>query len=143
MATKEYRLLFAEDQLLEVPYMVLLFEQEGFKVDRATTGREAFERIKEEDYDAVVLDNIMPPGGDEGSEWGYQDSSSALRTGLLVLQKMRELDHPPPVWVLTALPDTETEAKERAFPYVVEYVQKVFSLSKLAKKIRAYLEKGG
>lgn len=47
MTRNKYRLLFAEDDLLEAPYLVVPFEKVGFVVDKATTGLEAFTLIKD------------------------------------------------------------------------------------------------
>ncbi|RKZ22862.1 response regulator [bacterium] len=54
------RILLVDDDedLLELYRETL--QEEGFSVDTATNGREAVEKVKEKEYDLVVLDIRMP-----------------------------------------------------------------------------------
>lgn len=140
MSVRQYRLLFVEDEVDAAPELVEILELGGFAVDTAKTGLEADELLKHNQYDAVVLDNMMPPGGDKDSEWSLNSTEGGLHTGLQVLRKLDELKSPPPVWVVTALPDPEIEAEERRFPFVKGYSTKPTSLVKLGEDISEYLE---
>jgi len=140
MKTTRFRLLFVEDQLIEEPYLALPFRNRGFAVDCATTGLEAYEKIKSVRYDAIVLDNMLPGGGENGSEWSFEKTGSCLRTGLILLRKLAELGSPPLVWVLTGLPDTNMEREEKSFEFVVEHIKKDYSLFRLANQIYEVLE---
>lgn len=141
MCDRKYSVLFAEDDLSTHPELTLLIEVEGFAVDTATTGQGAYQLLERNVYDALILDNMMAPGGEDGSEWSRKETQAGLNTGLKVLRKMAESGRTCPVWVVTALPDTEVEAAEKNFPFVIEYIRKDFSLTELARKIRSYLEK--
>lgn len=137
---RKYKLLFADDDLLQEPELVTCVEDSGFAVDCATTGLAAYKLIIANKYDAVVLDNMMGPGRDEEDSWSFEETGMALSTGLRVLQGMRGMQEPPPVWVLTALPDSEIELQEREFPFVVGYINKPCDLCELATCIYNYLE---
>lgn len=140
MIEHPYRLLAADDELLEEPYIASLFSLRGFHVEMASTGIDAWKKLCDGSYHACVLDNMLPGGGEPGSEWSSENTGNCLHTGLKVLEKMADLPKQPLVWVLTALPDNAIEDKERAFPFVVAVLKKKFSFRKLADDIWAYLE---
>lgn len=54
------RILLAEDE--EILRMLVLdtLEDEGYEIDEAADGQEAYERLSENDYDLVILDYMMP-----------------------------------------------------------------------------------
>lgn len=54
------RILLAEDE--EILRMLVLdtLEDEGYEIDEAVDGQEAYERLSENDYDLVILDYMMP-----------------------------------------------------------------------------------
>ncbi len=139
MDQKKRRLLFTDDDLLDRPYLVIPFEEAGLDVDIATNGKDAWDLLLANQYDAVIVDNMMPGGGGVGSEWS-QSYMENLRTGLRLLRKMNsELEPKPPTWVLTALPDSDVRQQEEAFMFVVEYIPKPYSLRELGRKIMTYL----
>lgn len=143
MRAHKYRLLYVEDQLDEEPYLAVPFEEEGFDVVGVTTGLQAVTCLAREAFDAVVLDNMLAGGGEIGSEWGHDKTENGLRTGSLVLATIEAMALPPPVWVLTALADTDTEKREKTSDVVEEYIKKEFSLIELAQKIKRRLDERG
>src|SRR3954462_7145921 len=63
-ATTERRpmILLVDDQA-DVRFMLSLFlEDEGMDFDEASSGEEALGRVRESDYDLILLDQRMPPG---------------------------------------------------------------------------------
>ncbi len=54
------RILLAEDEAVLRMLIVDSLEDEGYEIDIACDGEEAFDRIKQHDYDLIVLDYMMP-----------------------------------------------------------------------------------
>jgi two-component system sensor histidine kinase/response regulator len=54
------RLLLVEDNLVNQMVATAMLQLEGFVVDVAGNGAEAFEQVKQNDYDAVLMDVQMP-----------------------------------------------------------------------------------
>ncbi len=63
----------------------LAMRSEGACTRTAVDGNAAVAACRSEDLDAVILDMMLPK-----------------RSGFLVLEKLQELDHPPPVVMVTA-----------------------------------------
>jgi CheY-like chemotaxis protein len=139
MSEKQYKLLFVDDALIDEPYLSIPFDEAGFLVCRVTTGLEAYELLKNNRYDAVVLDNMMPPGGDEETEWSYKETTRGLHTGLTILKKMAEMPYKPATWILTGLADSHVLHYEEKFEFVIKVIKKDYLLSTLADDIKKYL----
>ena len=139
MTSRPYRLLLVEDDVVTQPELIRIFEIAGFVVETAVTGLQASRLLREQRYDAVVLDNMIPPGGESGSGWSFEETEGGLHTGLKILREMKSLPKPPPVWVVTALPDTDVESEERNLPFVVGYFTKPTSLWEVANQILSHL----
>lgn len=69
------RLLLAEDEEVLRMLVVDTLEDEGYEIDEACDGEEAYELIEQNDYDLVIIDYMMP-----------------RMTGLEVIEKVRQ--HP-------------------------------------------------
>ncbi|MGB8955298.1 MAG: response regulator [Tumebacillaceae bacterium] len=54
------RILLAEDEDVLRMLVVDSLEDEGYEIDEAVDGVEAFEKIQENDYDLILLDYMMP-----------------------------------------------------------------------------------
>jgi CheY-like chemotaxis protein len=55
-------ILLVDDQA-DVRFMLSLFlEDEGMDFDEASSGEEALDRVRESEYDLILLDQRMPPG---------------------------------------------------------------------------------
>lgn len=99
-------------------------EEDGYAVDVALDGRDALWRGMESEYDAVVLD-VMLPGID----------------GFEVCRRLREAERWVPVLMLTA----RTEVADRVRGLDVgadDYLLKPFSFSELVARIRALTRRG-
>jgi two-component system alkaline phosphatase synthesis response regulator PhoP len=57
---KQYRILLVEDEHDIADLVKLNLENEGYKVSHARDGVEALQRIKEESFDLIVMDVMLP-----------------------------------------------------------------------------------
>lgn len=113
------RILIAEDErdLNEIIRKKLV--SEGYSVDTCFDGNEALEFLDAAEYDAVILD-IMMPGAN----------------GLQVLEQMRENGIAAPVMFLTARDSIEDRVKGLDAG-ATDYMVKPFSFKELMARIRA------
>ncbi len=100
-------------------------EAEGYAVDVTASGEEGLWLATENDYDAIVLDVMLPGIG-----------------GLDLCRRLRDAGDWTPVLVLTALDDPADEA--RALDGGADdFLAKPFSYVVLAARLRALLRRGG
>jgi DNA-binding response OmpR family regulator len=119
------RILVVEDDQRVATFIQNGLEQEGYAVDVLRDGAAAGEQARAVDYDAVVLD-LMLPG----------------RSGFQVLRDIRARKPSLPVVILTAkdtLEDRITGLDSGADDYMV----KPFALAELSARLRAVLRRGG
>ena len=118
------RLLLIEDEGALAQVLRQALEEEGFRVDLAADGEEGLFRAGEVDYDAILLD-LMLPGLD----------------GFEVLSRLREPGRRPvPVLVLTArdgVPDRVRGLNLGADDYLV----KPFDLEEMLARVRALIRR--
>ena len=118
------RILVVEDDRKVASFIHDGLAQEGYAVDVLHDGSQAGEQAQVYDYDAVVLD-LMLPG----------------RSGFQVLRDIRARKSALPVLILTAkdsLDDRVTGLDAGADDYMV----KPFALAELAARLRAILRRG-
>jgi two-component system, OmpR family, response regulator len=118
------RLLLVEDDLKLARTVQRGLEGEGYAVDLAHTGDEALADTALHDYDAVILDVLLP--GVDG-----HDVCRALRTR----------DRWVPVLMLTALGDVEDRIRGLDAG-ADDYLVKPFDFGELLARIRALLRRG-
>lgn len=112
------RILYAEDEEDLNRIVTKKLTEEGFSVDSCFDGREAIDNIQFTEYDAAILDIMMP----------HSD-------GYAVLKELRKLKHNTPVILLTArdsIEDRVTGLDSGANDYLV----KPFSFEELLARIR-------
>lgn len=112
------RLLYAEDEEDLNKVVTNKLTEEGFSVDSCFNGREAIDNIQFTEYDAAILDIMMP----------HAD-------GFAVLKELRKLKKNTPVLFLTArdsIEDRVTGLDSGANDYLV----KPFSFEELLARIR-------
>jgi CheY-like chemotaxis protein len=73
-----------------------------------TNGKEALESFLSSTYDICILDIMMPK-----DEFTRQETNFGRTTGLVLLEKLREISKDIPIIVLTALRDQNVEAKAK------------------------------
>ena len=113
------RILLAEDERSLSRAVIALLEKNNYSADAVYVGVEALEYLAAENYDAVILD-IMMPGMD----------------GLTVLRKLRERGSRIPVLLLTAR--SEVEDKVLGLDTGAnDYLTKPFATAELLARLRA------
>ena len=118
------RLLLAEDDAKVAGALARGLRAEGYAVDIATTGDEALFHARVHDYDAVVLD-VMLPGPD----------------GVTVCRTLREEGHWAPVLFLTAR-DGVADRIRGLDVGADDYLVKPFDFGELVARLRALLRRG-
>jgi two-component system OmpR family response regulator len=118
------RVLVVEDDARMAELLRRGLQEEGYAVDLASTGEEGVWLGTENDYDAVVLD-VMLPDGD----------------GFEVCRRLRQADRWAPVMMLTArdaVPDRVAGLDAGAD----DYLTKPFSFQELFARVRALVRRG-
>ncbi|MCI6732048.1 MAG: response regulator transcription factor [Lachnospiraceae bacterium] len=113
------RLLIAEDDVDLNKVMVKKLQAEGFIVDSCFNGMDALAYLTGADYDAAILDIMMP-----------------VMDGLETVKKLRENEKSTPVIFLTAK-DTIADKVEGLNIGANDYVVKPFSFDELIARIHA------
>ena len=118
------RVLVVEDDRKVGRFIQTGLEQEGYSVDLLNEGESAGEQAYTIDYDAVVLD-LMLPG----------------RSGFQVLRDIRSRKASLPVLILTAK-DSLDERVAGLDAGADDYMTKPFALAELSARLRALLRRG-
>jgi two-component system, OmpR family, response regulator len=118
------RLLVVEDELRMAKLLKRGFEEEGYAVDVVGDGAEAFQQGREVDYDAMVLDAMLP--GCDGFE---------------VCRRLRAAGRWTPILLVTAR-DGVSDRVRGLDAGADDYVIKPFSFEELAARVRALIRRG-
>jgi two-component system OmpR family response regulator len=118
------RLLVVEDELRMAALLKRGLEEDGYAVDIAVTGPDAVWQASEFDYDAVLLD-LMLPGLD----------------GVQVCRQLREAGRWMPVLMLTAR-DAIEDRVSGLDAGADDYLLKPFSFAELSARVRALIRRG-
>lgn len=117
------KLLVVEDNRDTNEGVCEYFREAGYEVTPAYEGEEALVLIKEDSYDLILLDVMLP-----------------RLTGLVVLHELRKTSNVP-VIMLTAIGDEYTQIA--SFDGMADdYVTKPFSILLLEKRVEALLRRG-
>lgn len=119
------RLLIAEDERDLAEALSVFFEKNQFTVDTVSNGFDAYEYAVTGDYDAIVLDVMMPK-----------------LSGVEVLERLRAEGVRTPVMMLTA----KAEKDDRITGFNAgadDYLPKPFAPDELICRVRAMLRRGG
>ena len=119
------RILVIEDDRKVASFIQNGLEQEGCAVDVSPDGSQAAEQAGTIDYDAVVLD-LMLPG----------------RSGFQVLRDIRSRKSSLPVLILTAK-DSVDDRVAGLDSGADDYMTKPFALAELSARLRALVRRGG
>ncbi|MBO7196821.1 MAG: response regulator transcription factor [Clostridia bacterium] len=118
------RILFAEDERSLSKAVVALLEKNNYSVDAVYDGEEALTYLEAGNYDAVILDVMMP-----------------VRDGISTLCEMRARGYDIPVLILSA--KSEVDDKVLGLDSGAnDYLTKPFSVKELLARIRAMTRKG-
>jgi DNA-binding response OmpR family regulator len=119
----EYRVLVVDDDADIRDLVALKLQASGLHVDTAVDGLAGFEKASEGNFDAIVLD-VMMPG----------------MSGIDVLQALRSAGNVTPVILLTA--KTQEHDVEAGFNAGAnDYVSKPFSPRELLARVNALLNR--
>lgn len=119
------RILLVEDDPQIGDYIARGLDEEGFTVDRATTGRDGLFLATDSQFDVVVLDRMLP-GMD----------------GLSVLKALRAAEVRTPVIILSALGSTDDRIAGLTAG-ADDYLGKPFSFAELLARVQALIRRGG
>ena len=118
------RILVVEDEQRLAAAVRRGLEAEGFAVDVATDGTEGLEMARSSEYDAIVLDVLLPG-----------------QNGYSVCSELREAGNWAPILMLTSL-DDELDEAEGLDSGADDYLTKPFSYAVLLARLRALLRRG-
>lgn len=113
------RILLAEDERSLSRAVVALLERSNYAVDAVYDGVEALEYLDSGNYDALILDIMMP-----------------RLDGLSVLKQLRQRGKPIPVLILTAKSEIDDKV-EGLDSGANDYLTKPFSTRELLARLRA------
>ncbi|HUX05702.1 MAG TPA: sigma-54 dependent transcriptional regulator [Acidobacteriota bacterium] len=106
MESGEIRILVVDDEMVVRDSLASWFEEEGYEVGTAASGKEALQRMQEGSWDIGLLD-IKMPGMD----------------GLELQRKMKEIDPAVQIIIMTAYASVQTAVdalKDGAYDYIVK-----------------------
>jgi DNA-binding response OmpR family regulator len=117
------KILVVEDEIEILNFIRKSLESECFAVDTAEDGEKGSQLARSNDYDLILLDNIMPK-----------------KSGLEVCQDVRKAEKTVPILVLSVR--SETTSKVDMFNAGADdYLTKPFSLDELMARIKALLRR--
>ena len=117
------RLLIVEDQKRTADFICKGFQEYQFQAEAVYDGAEAIYRVAEIDYDAVILDVMLP-----------------IVDGWAVLEKIRELKPNLPVLMLSACDGVESRVRGLDMG-AQDYLIKPFSFNELLARIKSLLRR--
>ncbi len=123
MKAESPRVLIVEDDTEIARLVKINLEDQGYEVDQIYDGAEGYQRIKEQPYDLIILD-IMLPGMD----------------GLEICKKIRADEYDIPMLMLTA----KTEEFDKVLGLELgadDYVTKPFGIRELMARVKALLRR--
>ena len=119
------RILIAEDELDLAEALTVFFEKNQFTVDTVNDGMSAYEYATMGEYDAIILDVMMPK-----------------MNGIEVLRHLREENIGTPVMMLTA--KAQKDDRIEGFDAGADdYLPKPFAPDELISRVRAMLRRSG
>ncbi|MBN2087204.1 response regulator [Candidatus Peregrinibacteria bacterium] len=122
MKSKPIKILIVEDDPFLMKVAGLTLEDSGFIVERAGTGKEAIEKIKNDDFKLVLLDLIMPE-----------------MNGFEVLAKLKKDNNKTPVVVFTNLAQEEDKKEALSLGAKDYYIKSDIILDELVRIVNTYV----
>lgn len=119
------RILLAEDNDLNLQLMTLMFQQLGFQFEVAHNGEEALEKVKNQDFDVVLMDVQMP-----------------FMNGLEATREIRKLKGKDNLVIIGLSANVFEEDQNKALESGMnDYLTKPIRLALLADKLEFYYRK--
>ncbi len=120
----DMRILVVEDERTLAGFVRRALKEDGHAVDLCHDGDEAAVRVRQDEYDAIVLD-LQLPG----------------RDGMSILSDLRDLKKETPVMILTAR-DKVGDRVKGLDAGADDYLTKPFALDELRARVRVMLRHG-
>ncbi|MCD6147617.1 MAG: response regulator [Thermoplasmata archaeon] len=120
------KIMVVDDEYEVADIVKKMLESEGFEVIIANSGEEALKKLEKERPDLILLDIMMP--GMDGWETLKKIKSN---------EKFRDI----PVSMLTALPLTPDDTKDKPINSIENYIVKPFSKKVLLQKVNDILDR--
>ncbi|HXG38093.1 MAG TPA: response regulator [Bacteroidota bacterium] len=117
------RILIVEDEKGVADFLKKGFQAEAFAVDVASDGEEGARLACTEDYDAIILDVMVPK-----------------KNGIEVLRELREANVRVPILILSAKADLENRLEGLNLG-ADDYLAKPFAFSEVLARVRALLRR--
>ena len=121
---KSYRILVAEDEESLTNAFSIKLRAAGFQIDIARDGNEVIKMIKDNRYDLILLDLLMPN-----------------KDGFEVLKELKLLKNPPEVIVLSNLSQEEDIEKTKDLGAIDFWIKSNFQLSQIVEFLKDYFDK--
>jgi len=118
----EEKILIVEDSKEIIELLVDILISNKFIVNYISSGREAIEKVKKEDYQLVILDLQLPD-----------------KDGFEVLGEIKKINENLPVIILTGFGTTENIVKAIKIG-AVDFIEKPFDIQNLIEKVRKYIK---
>lgn len=118
------RILIAEDEVLMLKALEFKLKKDGYQVDVAADGRQAMEKVKNETYDLILTDIMMPFVG--GME-------------ILSYVKNDPIKKHTPVLLISAV-GLENIVLEGFSLGADDFIYKPFNLNELSVRIKRYVK---
>jgi len=116
-------LLIVDDDKEIVNFLKPSLKAEGFVVDTADNGEDGLYKSQINNYDLIILDNILPK-----------------KTGLQICSELRKEEKCVPILILSARSETETKT-DFLNSGADDYVVKPFAFAELLARIKALLRR--
>lgn len=117
------RILIVEDEKEILDFLKKSFKNECYAVDTASDGEQGSYLARTNDYDLIILDNVMPK-----------------KTGLEVCRDIRKEKNPVPILVLSVKSETTTKV-DLLNAGADDYLTKPFSIDELFARVKALLRR--
>lgn len=119
------RILLAEDNDLNLQLMTLMFQQLGFQFEVAQNGEEALEKVKNQDFDVILMDVQMP-----------------FMNGLEATREIRKIKGKDDLIIIGLSANVFEEDQKKALESGMDdYLTKPIRLAALADKLEFYYRK--
>ncbi len=117
-----HRILIVEDEKPLSHALSMKLKHDGFETDVATNGSEAIEKLKNQSYDMVLLDLIMP-----------------VIDGFGVLEEIRNRKLQTPVIILSNLGQDEDRAKAKQLGAVDYFVKSNTPIAEIVARVQSII----
>lgn len=118
------KILIVEDAMPMAKTLALKFEYDGFTVRSVYDGNEALAILKQESFDVILLDLIMPN-----------------LDGFMVMEEMKKIANKTPVFVLTNLSQDEDKKKLEVLGAQAFFVKSDISMQAVVDRVKSFLAK--